>query len=285
MADPTPQPNAVPDVVRLPLLYPIPPAEVRVLENRVYRIDAGTQLRADVHADVHADVYVPQSTTPQRRAAVLLVHGGPVPVGANPKSWQMFRDLGRLLAASGFVGVTFNHSLHAPTAYFAAQADVAALIDYVRANAEELNVDPDKLILWVFSGGGPLLTVGLDPRRSYLRGHIVYYGVLDFELLGNPETKAVPREILERLSPLLQLRKHGCRVPVLLARAGRESFPKLNDTIEAFLIEALAQSVDVELLNHARGEHAFDIRNDDPRTREIIGRTLEFIRSSTGNPS
>ena len=155
---------------------------------------------------------------------------------------------------------------------------MGALIDYVRTHADELNVDPDKIILWVFSGGGPLLTVGLDPQRSYLRGLIVYYGLLDFELLGNPETKAVPREILDALSPLAQLRNHGCRVPVLLARAGRESFPKLNDTIDAFLAEALSRSVDAELINHANGEHAFDIRNDDPRTREIIGRTLEFLK-------
>jgi len=274
--------NATPDVARLPLLYPIPEADVRVLENRVYRSDGDTQS--------HADIYVPAGLAPgERRGAVVLVHGGPVPALAQPKNWQLFRDYGRLIAASGCVAVTFNHRLHAPTDYFSAQADVAAMLDHVRSHAGELHVDGDHLVLWVFSGGGPLLTVGLDPQRSWLRGLIVYYGVLDFELLGNPQTKSVPREVLDRLSPLAQLRKHGCRVPVLLARAGRESFPHLNDTIEAFLTEALRQSVDVELLNHAHGEHAFDIRNDDARTRAIVARTLAFadscLRSSTGTPS
>jgi hypothetical protein len=41
---------------------------------------------------------------------------------------------------------------------------------------------------------------------------------------------------------------------------------------------ALSCDVPIELLNHPTGEHAFDVRNDDARSREIIGRTLEFIR-------
>ena len=271
MTDEQQKPNVVPDVVRLPLLYPIPDADIRISANLAYRSEGEVQLHADVYAP-------PRLSSGERRAVVLLVHGGPVPAVAHPKDWQVFRDYGRLIAASGLVAVTFNHRLHAPTDYFTAQSDVAMLIDYVRAHAKELSVDPDKVILWVFSGGGPLLTVGLDPQRTYLRGLVVYYGLLDFELLGNPETRAVPREILDRLSPLAQLRQHGCSVPILLARAGKESFPGLNTTIDAFMAETLSKGVNVELINHAGGEHAFDVRNDDARTREIIARTLSFLR-------
>jgi hypothetical protein len=32
-------------------------------------------------------------------------------------------------------------------------------------------------------------------------------------------------------------------------------------------------------LNHPAGNHAFDTRNDDARTREIISHTLAFIRA------
>jgi dipeptidyl aminopeptidase/acylaminoacyl peptidase len=48
----------------------------------------------------------------ERRPAVLLIHGGPLPKEVSPKDWRLFQDYGRLLAASGFVGVTFNHRFH-----------------------------------------------------------------------------------------------------------------------------------------------------------------------------
>jgi hypothetical protein len=34
----------------------------------------------------------------------------------------------------------------------------------------------------------------------------------------------------------------------------------------------------LDLLNHPAGYHSFDVRNDDARTREIIGHTLAFVR-------
>ena len=36
--------------------------------------------------------------------------------------------------------------------------------------------------------------------------------------------------------------------------------------------------MDIDLLNHASGHHAFDMVDDNDRSRDIIVRTIEFLR-------
>jgi hypothetical protein len=35
------------------------------------------------------------------------------------------------------------------------------------------------------------------------------------------------------------------------------------------------------MLEHAQGRHGFDVLNEDDRSREIIRRTLEFVKRET----
>jgi len=55
--------------------------------------------------DVLADVYLPAATP---APIVFLIHGGPIPQGAQIKNIPLFRDYGRLLAGEGFVAL-LNH--------------------------------------------------------------------------------------------------------------------------------------------------------------------------------
>ena len=66
--------------------------------------------------------------------------------------------------------------------------------------------------------------------------------------------------------------------PVLVARAGLDH-PSLNATIDRFIAAALARNAPLEAMNHPDGRHGFDILDDDPRTREIAARTIEFLRT------
>jgi acetyl esterase/lipase len=60
------------------------------------------------------DAYLPERTSGSA-PVVLLLHGG---VGADvpvrPKDWGLYRSWGRLLAASGYVAIAFNHRLGFP---------------------------------------------------------------------------------------------------------------------------------------------------------------------------
>lgn len=43
--------------------------------------------------------------------------------------------------------------------------------------------------------------------------------------------------------------------------------------------ESLLGGAPLELLNHPKGRHAFDILDDDDRSREIIARTFDFLKT------
>ena len=64
---------------------------------------------------------------------------------------------------------------------------------------------------------------------------------------------------------------------LLIARAGLDN-PWLNGTIDRFVQQALDVGASLDLMNHPAGRHSFDILDDDLRSREIIRRTLAFLR-------
>jgi dienelactone hydrolase len=66
--------------------------------------------------------------------------------------------------------------------------------------------------------------------------------------------------------------------PLLIARAGRDH-PFLNASLDRFVERALASNATLDLLTHPQGRHGFDILDDQPRTREILTRTLDFLKT------
>ena len=220
--------------------------DVRVRRDIVYQRDAGAELKMNV--------YVPACVSGDDRVpAVFFVHGGPIPAELTPPTqWGFFVSYGEIAAASGLVGVTFNHRLHAPSDYGRAQSDVTAAIDYVRSHAAELNVDPDRIALWYFSGGGPLLGAVLRERPDYVRCAVAFYAYLD-------------------------VREKAGDLTIFIARAGLDQ-PMINKTIDLFVQEALAGNAQLELMNHVAGRHGFDILDDDDRSREIIARAFAFAQ-------
>ncbi|HEY7358601.1 MAG TPA: hypothetical protein VH590_19100, partial [Ktedonobacterales bacterium] len=66
--------------------------------------------------------------------------------------------------------------------------------------------------------------------------------------------------------------------PMLVVRAGRDH-PLNNRAIDAFVAEALSQNAPLEVINYLEGRHAFDVLDDTARTRQIIRRTLAFLRT------
>jgi dipeptidyl aminopeptidase/acylaminoacyl peptidase len=64
--------------------------------------------------------------------------------------------------------------------------------------------------------------------------------------------------------------------PLLLARAGRDHGALLEST-DTFVRKAQERGVDLMVLDHPTGQHGFDTRDDDERSRQIIRETLEFF--------
>jgi acetyl esterase/lipase len=218
-----------------------------------------------------------------KRPVVFLVHGGPVPPGARAKDWAIFVDYGRILAASGFMAVAFDHRFHGPGALADAEGDIAAAVAHVRSHGAELGTDPDRVALWYFSGGGPFLSAPLRERWPYVRALVAYYAALDLQMPPPGAASGISDETRRAFSPLAYLAGEGVVPPLLVARAGRDN-PWLNASIDRFVQEALARNVALELLTHPSGQHGFDILNDDDRSREIIESTLAFLKRHLQHP-
>jgi acetyl esterase/lipase len=267
-----------PDIIKMRIVYRVPGMDqVQVRRNLVYRIVGETRLELDVYSP-------PDARPGARRPAVILVHGGPVPEGARPKNMGVFLSYGELLAASGFTAVTFSHRFYGPGALADAAGDIAAAVAHVRSHAEELGVDPDRIALWAFSGGGPFLSAPLREQWPFVRAIVAYYTVLNLQVPPPGAAGGVADETRREFSPLRYLETAGEKTPPLfVARAGRDH-PWLNATIDRFVQEALARNAALELMTHPAGQHGFDILDDDDRSREIIARTLDFLKRRLPHP-
>jgi acetyl esterase/lipase len=234
-------------------------------------------------AELKMDVYVPPPhTTAGLRPVVFFVHGGPIAPDMKPKDWGVFRSYGALAAVSGFVAVTFNHRLFAAEDYGRAWEDVTAAVEFVRGASTRFQADPDRTALWVFSGGGPFLGPALRQPPSHLAALVSYYGLLDPR--GSRDAKGTPmaEDLARRFSPVEALESgSGPFPPVLIARAGKDD-PSINTSVEAFARAAWAKGVVLDVLNHPDGQHGFDVLNDEDRSREVIRRTLDFLRARLG---
>jgi acetyl esterase/lipase len=236
------------------------------------------------------DVYRPPSLgTTDRRPALIFVHGGlTVDQPRTAKDWGIYRSWGRAAAASGLVGVTFNHRLTTNDNVDVGSGDLTALIEFIRRNAAQWNVDPDRLCLAFYSAGGPLASVPLRERAPYMRCVVLYYPFLDLEHMRyqtqfRPAHAPAHVDSLLAYSPARVITHDPASVPpVLLAMAGRDAIPRLNESVVRFLQAAVDSRVRVDFYMHPTGEHGFDRRNRDDRTREIIEATLAFVKRHTG---
>jgi len=261
---PRPRPSPA-ELVRMPVVYSLPGTEtVEVRQNLIYgRVES---------AELAMDLYSPPGTAPgARRPAVVFVHGGPIPAPPvmQPKDWRDYRDFGRLAAASGFVADRASD----------AQSDIGRLIRFAREECGSLGIDPDRLVLWAFSGGGILLSEFIRRPPPFVRGLIGFYTLMDLRSFPAADPSRLPdQDTLARFSPVAALDDASGPVPpILIGRAGLDLAP-LNASIDRFVESALRKNVDLTVRNHPTGEHGFDVLNDDDLSRDIIRQAFAFLK-------
>jgi acetyl esterase/lipase len=258
------------DISKKQVLYRMPGMEsVTIQPDVAYRLTESGLLTMDIYYPGNRDRETPLP-------AVVFVLGYPDPgvqakLGCKAKEMGSYVSWARLAAASGIVGITYTNR--------EPEADVRALLLYIRQNAETLGIDWNRIGLWSCSGNVPLaLSLLMQEGGDYLKCAVLCYGfMLDLdgstsvaESAGqwgfvNPgagkSVDALPRD-----------------VPLFVARAGRDQFPHLNETMDLFLFKALSCNLAISLANHASAPHAFDLWDDSEATREIIRQVLGFLR-------
>jgi acetyl esterase/lipase len=262
------------EMVRMPVVYRLPGVDaVVVRKNVAYRTLENVDLEMDLYAP-------PGAEQGGERPAVVFVHGGPIPAPPvlQPKEWRDYHDFGCLAAASGYVGVTFNHRFYGLDRAPDAMGDVEELIRFVRQGSRDLGIDAGRLALWAFSGGGVFLTGPIRRPLHFIRGLVGFYTVMDLRSFPGADSSRVSGGgRLAHLSAVAALEEaSGPIPPILIGRAGLDLAP-VNGSIDRFVESALRKNVDLTLRNHPAGEHGFDILNDDDVSRDIIRHAFDFL--------
>lgn len=119
----------------------------------------------------------------------------------------------------------------------------------------------------------------MTTRPLLLGQAVVRCAVAYYALLGPP-----PGIAQARFSAREQIGPDGAAIPpLLIARAGRDA-PALNASVDAFVRAALEKGVTLDFLTHPAGRHAFDLFDDDARSRTVIRRTLAFLGENLAAP-
>ena len=183
---------------------------------------------------LQGDLYLPKG---RDKAPVLIAaHGGGWQIGSRVS----YRFWGPYLAKHGFGLFAINYRLSKPgtKSYPAAVYDVKAAVQYVRANAAQLNIDPERIGMMGDSAGAHLVSLvalaGDDPlfssehrndphaaTPSNVKAVIGFYGVYDMHAQWHHDQLARPRDqITEKFigqSPMQSRRAYFDASPVSYA--------------------------------------------------------------------
>ena len=163
------------------------------------------------------------------------------------KSWGIYKSWARLAAVSGMAAVLHN------SRQGQAAEDVADLLAHLRARAAELRFDPDNVALWACSANvGVVMPYAMDPKNSFLKAVVLYYGALDPLLIRGD-------------------------LPLFVGRAGLDN-PRFNGAIDAYVAKAVAANAPIQVVNLPGGHHAFDAFDDNDASRAVVRQTLAFMK-------
>lgn len=224
------------------------------------------------------DVYSPEDTVAATPLPAVVLVAGYNDVGYEKMLGVKFKEMAmsvswsQLIAASGLIAITYTNREPA--------ADLDALLQHVRDHADGLGIDGDRIGVLACSGNVPLaLSTLIAHGRTFLMcGALLYGFMLDLDgATGVAEAATAFRFTNPNAGKSLDDMRQD--LPLFIARAGLEQFPNLNDSIDRFVAQAVADNRPITLVNHATGPHSFDLLDDSEISREIIRQVLGFLRS------
>jgi dienelactone hydrolase len=260
-------------VVRMPIVLRVAGMDAaKVHKDVAYKSAGDVELKMDVYAP-------PTASASSRVPVVLFISGAGYEGDPSPKDWGVYQTYGRLMAASGMAGVEFNKRYsRSSSSWASAEEDMKDLIAHLGSNADTYGIDVERICVAAYSAGGRLLAPFLREAVPGVKCVASIYGALAGNVDGAPEAE---REVQRAFSPLHQIGRSGQKPPVFIARAGLDN-PGLNQSIDAFYGQALAQGFEIEMHNHASGQHGFDILDDNDRSRDVIRALVRFLQNNLG---
>jgi acetyl esterase/lipase len=250
----------------------------------------------------HARITEPDTLHGPAPAAVY-VHGGSWVSGDLDTGGFIINSVGPDLADQGFVVASLDYRLGPQTAWPAQIEDVKCAIRYLRANAQDLNIDPNEIGAWGQSAGGHLVALlgtagpsaGWDvgaysDESSKVRAVVDMAGPSDLLSLGDQGASMVVQESFISLLGDVAPQKLGAALrdasPVTYVAPGDPPFLLLqsdNDHIvypqqsQELAWDLSANFVPAQLIMVHGAGHEFDLRGGSPGPADIARIIVDFF--------
>jgi acetyl esterase/lipase len=238
-----------------------------------------------------ADLYFPSEIAKgQRLPAVIIIHGGGFNDGDKGKSREI--NIGTNLARHGYIGMSINYKLRKdkgqvtwPQNLF----DCKTAVRWLRKNAEQLQVDPDRIGVIGCSAGGNLAGMlaltrpqdGLDPKEPYAEFStqvscaVDFYGVMDLmnyhDVKMLNQTREEAPDLYRRASPSSYVHKD---TPPILIVHGMADKTVATSQSESFAEALKKAGTTYQLVIIPDAEHSFNL---EPPQRDLRPLVLGFF--------
>ncbi|CAN5556069.1 hypothetical protein BH20ACT15_BH20ACT15_05250 [soil metagenome] len=269
--------------------------QVKVRRGLVYQPDSKPRLRVDVYEPRAHDL------TPGPRPAVIQVHGGGWISGSR---LEQGIPLLNHLAATGWVGLNIDYRLSPQASWPDHIVDVKRAIAWARENADELEIDHERICITGGSAGGhlsalagltendPAFQPGFEDADTSISAAVPFYGIYDLtdaDGIYYPQLRdwvleqilfkarfADDPELFRSASP--RHRVHPDAPPFMVIHGDRDSLVPVADA-RTFTDELSAVARNpVRYLELAGGEHAFDLL-PSPRSAPTVEAIERFLRA------
>ncbi len=301
------------DGPRVPLSHvALPPLMFRsrhlqVERGRIFSEADGVRLRLDIYRPA-TDIAAPAPTTATRRPAVIQVHGGGWVSGSR---FEQGIPLLNHLAALGWVGFNIDYRLSPQATWPDHIVDVKRAIAWVRDNADQLGIDPERIAITGGSAGGhlcalaglsendPAFQPGFEDADTSVLAAVPFYGVYDltnssgrfyrelrewaFERIVIKKPLDGNREIYEQASPLFRV--HPEAPPFMVIHGERDSLVPVGDARDLVARLQELSAAEVRYVELPGAEHAFDLWPSvrTARVADAIGRFLGAVLAEAGS--
>lgn len=234
--------------------------------------------RAD-GSPVKITLSTPKGESNGKLPVVLLMHGGiPAEIKAPASVWQVYRDWGTVIAASGGAAIMYDHSLGVPKRELdLALSQLDQVLAWLAAQGEGRGLDTKRVSVIAFSAGGLLAPSLIEDKRPLAVSRIALFYPSTGIVPGSPSEPLTSPALAQRMS----LQKSaaaiaGRKLPLLILRAGGDQMKGLNTLQDETVKVLLGADALIEVVNLPGAPHGFDARLESPAVKDAIDRAIAF---------